>query len=98
MAVPVMICVQVSVICLACSTVMPCCSANCLSCSSVSGWPIIITILGWILVIGGAVRILLPDTARSIQGTALDKPAMPTIGGGIQALIGALLCYLGYIA
>ena len=63
-----------------------------------SGWPIIITILGWILVIGGAVRILLPDTARSIQGTALDKPAMPTIGGGIQALIGALLCYLGYIA
>ena len=63
-----------------------------------SGWPIIITILGWILVIGGAVRILLPDTARSIQGAALDKPAMPAIGGSIQALIGAWLCYVGYIA
>ncbi len=63
-----------------------------------SGWPIIVTILGWILVIGGALRILVPDTARSIQGAALDKPAMPLVGGTIQAVIGAWLCYVGYIA
>jgi hypothetical protein len=63
-----------------------------------NGWPILITIFGWIFVVGGAVRILLPDTARSIQGAALDKPAMPAIGGSIQALIGAWLCYVGYIA
>jgi cytochrome bd-type quinol oxidase subunit 2 len=63
-----------------------------------SGWPIVITILGWILAIGGAVRIVFPDTARSIQGAALEKPMMPTIGGGIQALIGAWLCYFGFMA
>ncbi len=63
-----------------------------------NGWPILITIFGWIFVVVGAVRILLPDTARSIQGAALDKPAMPAIGGSIQALIGAWLCYVGYIA
>jgi uncharacterized membrane protein HdeD (DUF308 family) len=63
-----------------------------------NGRPILITIFGWIFVVGGAVRILLPDTARSIQGAALDKPAMPAIGGSIQALIGAWLCYVGYIA
>ena len=63
-----------------------------------NGWPIPITILGWLLVIGGAVRILVPDTARAIQDAALDKPAMPVVGGTIQALIGAWLCYMGYIA
>jgi hypothetical protein len=62
-----------------------------------NGWPILITVFGWIFVVGGAVRILLPETARAIQGAALDKPMMPTIGGTIQALIGAWLCYVGYL-
>ncbi len=62
------------------------------------GWPIIVTILGWILAIGGALRILVPDTMRSLQSSGLDKPAMPLVGGTIQVLIGAWLCYVGYIA
>ena len=62
------------------------------------GWPILITVFGWIFAIGGAVRILVPDTARAIQGAALDKPMMPAIGGTVQALIGAWLCYVGFIA
>ena len=63
-----------------------------------NGWPIIITILGWLLAIGGALRILVPDTMRSLQGSALDKPAMPLVGGAVQALIGAWLCYVGWLA
>jgi hypothetical protein len=63
-----------------------------------SGWPTIITVFGWIFAIGGALRILLPEVARSIQGAALDRPAMPLVGGTIQALIGAWLCYVGFIA
>jgi uncharacterized membrane protein HdeD (DUF308 family) len=63
-----------------------------------NGWPVIITILGWLLAIGGALRILVPDTMRSLQGSALDKPAMPLVGGAVQALIGAWLCYVGWLA
>jgi hypothetical protein len=62
------------------------------------GWPTIITVFGWIFAVGGALRILLPDTARSIQGAALDKPMLPTIGGAVQAVLGAWLCYVGFIA
>ena len=62
------------------------------------GWPIIITIFGWIFVVSGALRILFPDIVRSIQNTALDKPALPAIGGAVQALVGAWLCYVGFIA
>jgi hypothetical protein len=63
-----------------------------------SGWPTIITVFGWLFAIGGAVRILAPDVARSIQGAALDKPLMPTIGGAVQTLFGAWLCYVGFLA
>ncbi len=63
-----------------------------------AGWPTIITVFGWIFAIGGAVRILVPDTARAIQGAALDKPAMPLIGGTAQVIFGAWLCYAGYLA
>jgi len=62
------------------------------------GWPTIITVFGWIFVVGGALRVLFPDVVRSIQGAALDKSMLPAIGGTAQALFGAWLCYVGYIA
>jgi cytochrome bd-type quinol oxidase subunit 2 len=63
-----------------------------------SGWPTIITVFGWLFAIGGAARILFPDAVRSLQSAALDKPAMPLIGGTVQAILGAWLCYAGYLA
>jgi len=41
------------------------------------GWPTIITVFGWIFVVGGALRLLFPDVVRSIQGAALDKSMLP---------------------
>ena len=63
-----------------------------------SGWPTIITVFGWLFAIGGAARILVPDAVRSLQSAALDKPAMPLIGGTVQTILGAWLCYAGYLA
>ena len=62
-----------------------------------NGWPTIITVFGWIFVIGGALRVLFPDVVRSIQGAALDQPMLPLIGGAVQTLFGAWLCYAGFI-
>jgi cytochrome bd-type quinol oxidase subunit 2 len=63
-----------------------------------NGWPTIITVFGWIFVIGGAMRVLFPEVVRSIQSAALDQPMLPLIGGTVQALLGAWLCYAGFIA
>ena len=55
-------------------------------------------VFGWTFVIGGAARLLFPDAVRSIQGAAIEKPLMPTIGGTVQAVLGAWLCYVGFLA
>ena len=58
----------------------------------------IITIFGWLCVIGGAARILLPDKIRGLGETMLQKSGVLTGSGVVQALIGALLVYFGYVA
>jgi cytochrome bd-type quinol oxidase subunit 2 len=63
-----------------------------------AGWPVVITILGWLLVVGGAFRILFPDSVKSIGQSMLDKPGLLTATGVVEGLIGAWLCYVSYIA
>jgi hypothetical protein len=62
----------------------------------VANWPVIITLLGWALVIGGAFRIALPSAVQSIGGAMLERPAVIRIAGAVWVLIGALLTYKGY--
>jgi hypothetical protein len=62
----------------------------------VANWPVIITLLGWALVIGGAFRIALPSAVQSIGGAMLERPAVIRIAGAVWVLIAALLTYKGY--
>ena len=64
----------------------------------VFNWPVIITILGWLSIVGGVFRILFPDSVQSMGTNMLDKPAMMTVSGIIQIVLGLWLCYVGYIA
>ena len=61
-------------------------------------WPVIITIFGWLSVIGGIFRIVFPDSVKSIGATMLEKSGLMTGGAVVQALIGAWFCYVGYLA
>jgi hypothetical protein len=54
----------------------------------VANWPVLITIFGWLAVIGGAVRIALPDQTRKVGETMLGKPMAMQIGGAIWLAIG----------
>lgn len=60
-------------------------------------WPVIITILGWLSVFGGVFRILFPDSVQSMGTSMLDKPAMMTVSGAIQIVLGLWLSYVGYM-
>jgi hypothetical protein len=61
------------------------------------GWPLLITIFGWLAAIGGAVRIVAPQQVRSFGEAMLDKPEVLTIGGFVWLAIGLLLCFFGYV-
>ncbi len=63
----------------------------------VLGWPVIITILGWLSVIGGAFRIIFPDSVKSMGAAMLEKRGLFTAAGIIQGVIGAWLCYVSYM-
>jgi hypothetical protein len=62
-------------------------------------WRVIITLFGWAATIGGAVRMTLPDTVRSIGEKMLRSRSWVMTGGGVLWLaVGAVLCFFGYFA
>jgi hypothetical protein len=62
----------------------------------IADWPAIITVFGWAMVIGGAVRMALPSVVKSIGGAMMAYPALIRVSGALWALIGAFLTYKGY--
>jgi hypothetical protein len=59
-------------------------------------WRVLITIMGWLMTIGGAIRLLAPQFVASRGGTMLKHPQMPLIAGIIWAAIGFVLFFYGY--
>ena len=63
----------------------------------VAGWPVLITILGWIAIFAGIARILMPARLKSIGQAMIEKTALITVPGIIMVLLGAYLSYEGYL-
>ena len=59
-------------------------------------WRILITILGWLAVIGGAARVLIPQRAAAVGRTMLANPSTLCISAGVYLVFGALLSFFGY--
>jgi uncharacterized membrane protein len=62
----------------------------------VADWRVIITILGWLATIGGAVRMVLPAKVKDLGEAFLDHPMGMTVAGAIWLVFGALFCFFGY--
>ncbi len=61
-----------------------------------ANWRVIITLFGWLLVIGGAVRVVYPQFIQRVGGTMSHLAAIPFIGGGLMIVLGLVLSYFGY--
>ncbi len=61
-------------------------------------WRVIVTILGWVLVISGFVRIVLPKVTAALAISLYSGPTAMAIVGAIVLLIGAYLSFEGYRA
>jgi hypothetical protein len=62
----------------------------------VLNWPVIITLLGWVAVVSGALRVFAPERALKIGKKAIAKKEITTASAAIWLAIGAVLCYFGF--
>jgi hypothetical protein len=60
-------------------------------------WRVLITVLGWLAVLGGVVRIVLPQGTEAIGRRVLQHPQSLLIAAVIWLAIGAVLSFFGYV-
>jgi hypothetical protein len=63
----------------------------------VGDWRVLITLIGWMATIAGTLRLLLPDMVRRVGGDMFVSERPVFITGVIWAVVGAVLCYAGYL-
>ncbi len=56
------------------------------------GWPVIVTLFGWVLTIGGLVRIVLPQLVMNVA-----MPVARTMGV-VWGVLGLFIAYKGYFS
>lgn len=63
----------------------------------VMDWPLIVTLFGWALVLGGVIRVIAPRTVEKVGGKMLDRPVMMRIAGVFWGLLGVFLTFKAYV-
>lgn len=64
----------------------------------VPGWPVIITIFGWIMVVAGIVRMTWPERLRSLGERMMANNALMTGATILYLVVGIVLGWFGYFA
>jgi len=59
-------------------------------------WRIVVTILGWLMVIGGLFRIVLPRLTAGLANTVYSGPLAMSIAGVITLAVGGYLSFESY--
>jgi hypothetical protein len=62
------------------------------------GWPVLITLFGWLMVLAGIARMTVPDRLKALGAAMLDRPPALVLPGVLFAALGAWLAWQGYIA
>jgi len=62
-----------------------------------AGWPVLITLFGWIAIAAGILRISFPSLVKSVGEAMLAKQGLLRIAGGVQAVLGGFFMVKGYL-
>jgi len=62
-----------------------------------SGWQVVITLIGWLAVLGGIIRLGFPALAKSLGENLLTHPTLLRVASGLQLALGGFLMYVGYL-
>jgi len=60
------------------------------------GWPVVVTVLGWLAVVGGLVRILFPTRLAEIATRAVQTAGVMPMAALLTLVIGAFLSFKAY--
>ena len=62
-----------------------------------ANWRVLITLIGWLTLIRGAVRILAPEAIMGFAAKVLRKKQMMPVAAAVTGVLGLVLCYFGYV-
>jgi hypothetical protein len=60
------------------------------------GWPVVITVLGWLMVIGGVIRIVAPQLVQIAAGTVYSGHAAIILAAILCVVLGGFLSFKGF--
>jgi hypothetical protein len=60
-------------------------------------WRAVITILGWLMTLGGAYRLIAPQQVMGMGRKMMAHPLGLKLSTGFYLILGALLCFYGYL-
>jgi hypothetical protein len=60
------------------------------------GWPLIITVIGWLAIVGGIARTMFPARMAAIGESMVSRERLMVGGAVVSALIGGFLTVRGY--
>lgn len=61
-------------------------------------WPVVITVVGWLSILKGVVRVLLPERGTAYASQIVDSDGLLVGGAVVLAGLGAWLSFLGFTA
>jgi hypothetical protein len=61
-----------------------------------AGWPVLITIIGWLAIMGGIARTMFPARMAAIGESMVGRERLMVGGAVVSALIGGFLIIKGY--
>lgn len=64
----------------------------------VASWRVLITLIGWLMLIRGAVRILIPETIMRYAAGIIGNKLLVPVAGTVTGILGLVFCYFGYVA
>lgn len=63
----------------------------------IADWPVIITLLGWLALLGGIFRVGFPALAVSIGGSMIENTTLLRVASAAQIVLGAYLSWQGFL-
>jgi hypothetical protein len=59
-------------------------------------WRVLVTIIGWLFIIAGLIRLILPKFVETAAPAVYSGPAAGIVAGAVILVIGAVLSFAGY--